>query len=119
MMPAAKTDYCAIKGGCWISREVRRMNKSAVLAAVLGALVVLLLAATAIAQEEPAAQGQDQPQTIYKKKTVYDFEDDTITGDLTKPDGEYIDARRKVKHQNLIRIREDFKEKVLGSVSKI
>ena len=85
--------------------------------AVPAALLLLCLAGVAMAQDAPPAGGGDQ--TIYKKKTVYDFEDDTITGDLTKPDGEYIDSRRKVKHQNLIKIREDFKEKVLSSVSKL
>ena len=91
--------------------------------ATIAAALLLLLIGVAFA-EDKAEDKKDQPagdqqQTIYKKKTVYDFEDDTITGDLTRPDGEYIDARRKVKHQNLIRIREDFKEKVLGSVSEL
>lgn len=81
------------------------------------ALLLLCLAGIAMAEDTPPAGGGGD--TIYKKKTVYDFEDDTITGDLTKPDGEYIDARRKVKHQNLIKIREDFKEKVLSSISKL
>jgi hypothetical protein len=85
--------------------------------AVPAALLLLCLAGTAMAQDTPPAGGAGD--TIYKKKTVYDFEDDTITGDLTEPDGEYIDSRRKVKHQNLIKIREDFKEKVLSSVSKL
>ena len=52
------------------------------------------------------------PQTI-------DFEDDTIEGDLTKPDGEYVEARKKVKHSNLIRIREDFQDKVMQSVGEL
>jgi hypothetical protein len=90
----------------------------ALLATVFAVAALVCLAALAFAQEAAPASG-GEAQTIYKKKTVYDFEDDTITGDLTKPDGEYIDARRKVKHQNLIKIREDFKEKVLSSVSKL
>ena len=52
------------------------------------------------------------PQTI-------DFEDDTIEGDLTKPDGEYVEARSKVQHSNLIRIREDFEDKVMQSVGEL
>lgn len=50
---------------------------------------------------------------------VINFEDDTIQGDLTKPDGEYVEARKKVEHTNLIRIREEFKDKVLQSVSDL
>ncbi|MFA6032676.1 MAG: adventurous gliding motility protein CglF [Myxococcota bacterium] len=97
------------------------MNTKVMLGAVLLALLMLICAAAMAEEAAPQTPpaGGDQQTTIYKKKTVYDFEDDTITGDLTRPDGEYIDARRKVKHQNLIRIREDFKEKVLGSVSRI
>lgn len=55
----------------------------------------------------------------YAKTTEINFEDDTIEGDLTKPDGEYVEARKKVRHSNLIRIREEFKDKVLQSVGEL
>ena len=55
----------------------------------------------------------------YNKTTTYDFEDDTIEGDLTKPDGEYVEARKRVKHSKLIRIREEFKDKVMQSVGEL
>ena len=54
-----------------------------------------------------------------KAPQVIDFEDDTIQGDLSKPDGEYVEARKKVNHSNLIRIREEFHDKVLQSVSDL
>ena len=54
-----------------------------------------------------------------KAAQVVNFEDDTIQGDLTKPDGEYVESRKKVQHTNLIRIREEFKDKVLQSVSDL
>lgn len=60
-----------------------------------------------------AEEGQDT--VIYQKKTVYNFEDDTITGDLTKPDQEFLTGRKLAHHKSLIRIREDFKEKILQS----
>ena len=65
-----------------------------------------------------AQQGGDG-NVRYAKTTQIDFEDDTIEGDLTKPDGEYVEARKKVKHSNLIRIREEFKDKVLQSVGEL
>ena len=71
--------------------------------------LVLLGAASAWAGEAKKDKG---PQVI-------NFEDDTITGDLTKPDGEYVEARKKVNHTNLIRIREEFRDKVLQSVSDL
>jgi hypothetical protein len=64
-----------------------------------------------IAQEK----GEAQPRVEYEKKTVINFEDDTIEGDLKRPDGEYVEARQKVDHSNLIRIREDWKDKVMQS----
>ena len=84
-------------------------------------LCAVLTVMPALAQEEGAAAGggakaakggKGGPQTI-------DFEDDTIEGDLTKPDGEYVEARKKVQHSNLIRIREDFEDKVMQSVGEL
>ncbi len=73
------------------------------------AVVLPLLAA---AQEKKA---EAAPRVEYEKKTVINFEDDTIEGDLKRPDGEYVEARQKVEHSNLIRIREDWREKVMQS----
>ena len=70
-------------------------------------LCLLLLAPAAVAAAEPA------PKVEYEKKTVINFEDDTIQGDLTRPDGEYVEARKKVNHSNLIKIREEWKDKVM------
>jgi hypothetical protein len=70
-------------------------------------LALPLLAGAQSKKEAPA------PKVEYEKKTVINFEDDTIQGDLTRPDGEYVEARKKVQHSNLIKIREDWREKVL------
>lgn len=68
----------------------------------------------------PLSLAQDEGGNVkYAKQTTINFEDDTIEGDLTKPDGEYVEARKRVKHSNLIRIREHFKEKVLQSVGEL
>lgn len=61
--------------------------------------------------QEPKAQ--PPPKVEYEKKTVINFEDDTIEGDLKRPDGEYVESRQKVDHSNLIRIREDWREKLM------
>ncbi len=80
----------------------------------LFAVLVVLVAAAAFAQNKGAGGN-----VTYKKTTEYSFEDDTIEGDLTKPDGEYVEARKKVKHSNLIKIREEFKDKVMQSVGEL
>ena len=77
---------------------------------------LLLAAPAALAQDE--GKGGDG-NVRYQKTTSIDFEDDTIEGDLTKPDGEYVEARKKVKHSNLIKIREEFKDKVMQSVGEL
>lgn len=76
-------------------------------------LMVALFSFTAFAQDKGGSG------VTYKKQTEYSFEDDTIEGDLTKPDGEYVEARKKVKHSNLIKIREEFKDKVMQSVGEL
>ena len=52
----------------------------------------------------------------YKQKTVYDFDDDTVEGDLVRPDGEFIDSKKNAKHSSLIKIRENFIPEMLKSV---
>lgn len=92
--------------------------------AVALALGLILLPVTALAQDEGGAEGKrggggDESGIIYRKKTIVSFEDDTLEGNLMKPDGEYLEARKRVRHSNLIRIRENFKEKILESISSI
>ena len=60
-----------------------------------------------------------QDGVVYKKKTVYNFADDTITGDLTRPDQEFLTGRKMARHKSLIRIRENFRTKVLQSVKDL
>lgn len=53
---------------------------------------------------------------VYQKHTVVDFGDDTIEGDLSKPDGQYLESRKRLRHQKLIRVRENFRPEILQSV---
>src|SRR3954463_1999776 len=74
---------------------------------------------SAYAQQKPAAAAGGEDNTTYKAKTVYDFEDDTVEGDLQRPDGELVDSMRKVKHSSLIEIRKDFIPEMLKSLEDI
>jgi hypothetical protein len=78
-------------------------------------LTALVLPLGANAQEKK----QPDPRVEYEKKTVINFDDDTIQGDLTRPDGEYVEARKRVNHSNLIKIREDWREKVKQSAADL
>ena len=71
---------------------------------------------------EPAAAaggGGDAANTTYKAKTVYDFEDDTVEGDLQRPDGELVSAQKKAEHSSLIEIRKDFIPEMLKTLEDI
>lgn len=76
---------------------------------------LLVAGLVALAPEARAAE----PKVEFAKETVINFEDDTIQGDLTRPDGEYVDARQKVSHTNLIKVREEFRDEVLESVGEL
>ena len=38
-----------------------------------------------------------------------------LKGDLKRPDGEYVEARKRVDHSNLIKLRDNWHEKVMQS----
>jgi hypothetical protein len=88
----------------------------ALIASVAGSA---LLSTGALAQDPNAATKPDASGASYLRKTVINFEDDTIEGDLKTPDGKYLEARKKMRHKSLIRIRKDFRREVLGSVSDL
>ena len=78
-----------------------RMNR------LIGVTLLLLLGWVAPARAE---------EVVYKKHTVVDFGDDTIEGDLSKPDGAYLESRKRLRHQRLIKVRENFRPEILQSV---
>ena len=50
---------------------------------------------------------------------VRDFEDDLVTGDLVRPDGEQLIVRRRGRRSSLIQIREHFIPEMLKSVEDL
>ena len=99
------------------------------LIAKMALLGLLGISGAAVAQDQPAAGGGDQggikaaapeaDNTQYKAKTVYDFEDDMVEGDLQRPDGELVNALKKTEHSSLIEIRKDFIPEMLKSLEDI
>lgn len=88
-------------------------------------LAVLFLAPTTVAAQETDGEGGDfiqdpsDPGVVYRKKTEYDFEDDVVEGSFVRPEGEYLDSRRRARHSSLIRIRENFVPEMLKSAEDI
>jgi hypothetical protein len=103
------------------------MKKLIIGFAVIGSLTFVGAAGRALAADPaagggaaPAAGGGgDDANTTYKAKTVYDFEDDTVEGDLQRPDGELVSAQKKAEHSSLIEIRKDFIPEMLKTLEDI
>jgi hypothetical protein len=105
------------------------MKKLIIGFAVIGSLTFVGAAGRALAADEAAAAGGDakaaaggggdDANTTYKAKTVYDFEDDTVEGDLQRPDGELVSAQKKAEHSSLIEIRKDFIPEMLKTLEDI
>ena len=88
--------------------------------ALFGGMALAAAPTTAFAQAAAAAAapaGDDNVQ--YKAKTVYDFEDDTVEGDLQRPDGELVSSQKKAEHSSLIEIRKDFIPEMLKSLEDV
>jgi hypothetical protein len=87
-------------------------------------LAALALPLTALGQDKAASseaklETKSGANIEYEKKTVINFDDDTIQGDLTRPDGEYVEARKRVSHSNLIKIREEWRDKVKQAAAEM
>lgn len=65
------------------------------------------------------AGGGAEEGSTYKAKTVYDFEDDMVEGDLQRPDGELVNALKKTEHSSLIEVRKDFIPEMLKTLEDI
>lgn len=84
-----------------------------------GFLLLLLLPVQARAEgpaEAKAADSASAGESVRPKRTVLHFEDDSIRGDLTRPDGELVQAPKRVAEGTLVRLRRSFTDRALSSV---
>ncbi|NJK88867.1 MAG: hypothetical protein HC923_05320 [Myxococcales bacterium] len=88
--------------------------KNVISALVIGA--ALTVGGSALAQDRIIRQAD---QTVYKKKTVIDFNDLSITGELTKPQGSYLLNRKKSKFQSLLKYRVNFLPELFNSTDNL
>ena len=96
-----------------------------VAAAVVG---MALWAAPVLAQDEAAPPPQQQERVtvvqeedkvVFRKKTMVDFTDAAIEGELTKPEGSYVLNRKKTHFRSLIKVRDDFNPELQKSVDNL
>jgi hypothetical protein len=81
---------------------------------------VLAFSGLAMAQEGGAAPADPSgEQVMYKKTTIIDFSDVTITGELTKPEGSYLMNKKKANFDLLIRVRDNFLPEMIKTVDNL
>jgi hypothetical protein len=73
-------------------------------------------AATAHAEDKVVQEGD---KTTFKKKTIIDFSDVTIQGELTKPEGSYLLSRKQTKFKSLLKLRGNFLPELFNSTDNL
>jgi hypothetical protein len=91
------------------------MRKTLNLLVLFGAITVTT--GSAFGEEDKVIHEADR--TVYKQKTVIDFNDVTLEGDLTKPEGSYILNRKKTRFGSLIKLRDNFAPELQKSVDNL
>ena len=89
-------------------------------------LLLALLSAPAFAQDKDKAASKDgakvvqeADKVVVRKRTVIDFNDVTVEGELTKPEGSYLLNRNKTRFQSLIRLRDNFNPELQKSADNL
>jgi opacity protein-like surface antigen len=82
------------------------------------AVAVVALAATSFAQGKVNVV-QEADKVVVRKKTVIDFTDVAVEGELTKPEGSYQVSKGKARFKSLIKVREDFNIELQKSVDNL
>ena len=81
------------------------------------ALLVALAAATGAVAQGKVVQEADK--TVFRKKTVIDFTDVAVEGELTKPEGTYALSKKKTSFRSLIKVRDNFVPELQKSVDNL
>jgi hypothetical protein len=102
-------------------KTMKAISKFVLVAMVLGG--AMFASAVALAQgpvPEATKEGNvGSDGVLYKKETVYDFDDDMVEGALVKPDGLRIQGEQHGKTSSLIKIRSDFVPEMIKSVEDL
>ena len=109
-----------------------RMMKLGSLTALIAALVLCFTFGFATAQEEggepfdttgdvviDAGEEDSEPDVRYRDKTVIDFEELLLEGELKRPTGQVILERQRLRFAELIKIRKNFEPEMIRSVDKL
>jgi len=82
---------------------------------MLRTLILAAAAAGLIPLAAAAAQAAAQPPAQRQRRTILHFGEDDIRGGITRPDGELVQAPRKVAEDSLLRVRRSFVDRALAA----
>jgi len=83
-------------------------------------VLIALLSLSAVAEEKPGVKVIQEPdKVVVRKRTVIDFNDVTVEGELTKPEGSYVLNRNRTRFQSLIRLRDNFNPELQKSADNL
>ena len=84
------------------------------------AVLIVLLALPALAEERPGVKVvQEADRIVVRKRTVVDFNDVTVEGELTKPEGSYVLNRNRTRFRSLVRLRDNFNPELQKSADNL
>jgi hypothetical protein len=78
--------------------------------------LVALFAGPALAEDKVVREAD---KTVFRKKTVIDFTDVAVEGELTKPEGSYSVSKKKTTFKTLIKVRDNFNPELQKSVDNL
>jgi hypothetical protein len=84
------------------------------------AVLIALLSLPALAEEKPGVKViQEADKVVVRKRTVIDFNDVTVEGELTKPEGSYVLNRNRTRFRSLVRLRDNFNPELQKSADNL
>lgn len=79
-------------------------------------VAVVAVAAPSFAEDKVIREAD---RVVTRKKTVIDFTDVAIDGELTKPEGSYSVSKKKTTFRTLIKVRDNFNPELQKSVDNL
>ena len=84
---------------------------------VLASVLATGASAVEAVKAAPAQERSDQP-AARPRRTIIHFGEDDIRGDITRPDGELVQAPRRVAEGSLLRMRRSFIDRALSGAAR-
>ncbi len=92
------------------------MTRVSVRISISLSLIGVMAAGAAFAEDKVVKEAD---KTVFRKKTVIDFTDVAVEGELTKPEGSYAISKKKTTFKTLIKVRDNFNPELQKSVDNL